>query len=186
MKIHSPSYKRNYSSKKPRKTRKDKGFIRRDFARLLSSYYSDEDEDGSDDGDTDEIPVDVNGGDGREEEGGSDSGELDICRDLQEEEEEEDDDERIVKKRVENTAVTADECNNDNTHVISKRSLLCVNSTDGDCCDNGNTGGGRGIVGKVCNGVGVREGCDDSGYGGGDIEMAKERITTMTALDNEG
>nr|XP_053637604.1 uncharacterized protein LOC128692458 [Cherax quadricarinatus] len=41
-KTHSPSYKRNFKSEKPRKPRKDKGVLRRDFARLLSNYYSDE------------------------------------------------------------------------------------------------------------------------------------------------
>ncbi|XP_045606828.1 transcription factor IIIA [Procambarus clarkii] len=41
-KTHSPSYKRNYKSNKPRKPRKDKGVLRRDLARLLSNYCSDE------------------------------------------------------------------------------------------------------------------------------------------------
>ncbi|KAK3867621.1 hypothetical protein Pcinc_026932 [Petrolisthes cinctipes] len=47
IKIHSPSYKRSYSSKKPRKPRKDKGTIRRNLARLLSGFDSDEDDGGS-------------------------------------------------------------------------------------------------------------------------------------------
>lgn len=38
MNIHDPDYKRTYAPKKPRKPRKDKGIIRRDFTRLLSGY----------------------------------------------------------------------------------------------------------------------------------------------------
>lgn len=45
MKTHEPDYQRSYTSTKPRKPRKDKGTIRRDLARLLSGYWSD-DEDG--------------------------------------------------------------------------------------------------------------------------------------------
>ncbi|XP_042217333.1 transcription factor IIIA-like [Homarus americanus] len=39
---HGPSYKRTYTSEKPRKPRKDKGTLRRDLPRLLSGYCSDE------------------------------------------------------------------------------------------------------------------------------------------------
>lgn len=182
MKLHSPSYKRNHSSKKPRKPRKDKGSIRRNLARLLSGYDSDEDGDGSEDGDTDEIQVDSNCGDVSEEEGGSDSSKLDVSGDLQEEEE----DERRVGKKVKNTPVTADECNNDSTHVISNRSLPCMKSMGGDCCDNNIIDGGHGSVGEVCNDKGVREGCNDSGYGGDDGELVKERMMMTTAFDKEG
>ena len=38
MTTHNPTYKRNYVSKKPRKLRKDKGSSRHDFAKLLSGY----------------------------------------------------------------------------------------------------------------------------------------------------
>lgn len=38
MNTHDPDYKRIYAPKKPRKPRKDKGSIRRDFTRLLSGY----------------------------------------------------------------------------------------------------------------------------------------------------
>ncbi|KAK8719699.1 hypothetical protein OTU49_013853 [Cherax quadricarinatus] len=43
-KTHSPGYKRNYTSisKKPRRTRKDKGVMRKDINSFLSVYYSDE------------------------------------------------------------------------------------------------------------------------------------------------
>ncbi|XP_071532464.1 transcription factor IIIA-like isoform X2 [Panulirus ornatus] len=55
---HGPSYKRNYSSEKPRKPRKDKGTLRRDLTRLLSGYYSDEHEE-IEDPDSCEIKMDV-------------------------------------------------------------------------------------------------------------------------------
>lgn len=38
MTTHNPAYKRNYASEKPRKPRKDKGYSRLDYARLLSGY----------------------------------------------------------------------------------------------------------------------------------------------------
>lgn len=42
MTTHSPSYKRNYHSSKPRKPRKDKGVSKTDYARLLSGYWGDD------------------------------------------------------------------------------------------------------------------------------------------------
>lgn len=44
MATHALDYKRNYTSKKPRKPRKDKGVSRTDYSRLLSGYYEDEEE----------------------------------------------------------------------------------------------------------------------------------------------
>ncbi|XP_064094098.1 transcription factor IIIA-like [Macrobrachium nipponense] len=41
MTTHSPSYKRNYYSLKPRRPRKDKGVSRTDYAKLLSGYKGD-------------------------------------------------------------------------------------------------------------------------------------------------
>lgn len=45
MATHALDYKRNYTSKKPRKPRKDKGVSRTDYARLLSGFYEDLEED---------------------------------------------------------------------------------------------------------------------------------------------
>lgn len=46
MNIHNPDYTRNYTSKKPRKPRKDKGCIRRNYHRLLSGYEGPEEGEG--------------------------------------------------------------------------------------------------------------------------------------------
>ncbi|XP_045132152.1 transcription factor IIIA-like isoform X2 [Portunus trituberculatus] len=79
MATHDPAYRRNYTSKKPRKPRKDKGSIKRNLANLLSGYTDDMEEDDmaqsvqpeTTPGQTDDASTSVNDGQNTQSEGSS-------------------------------------------------------------------------------------------------------------------